>query len=582
MPGIIENFKSKKADYGKKGNNLKILMELFKDDDTISIPETIILPKSLYNKVISENGDTDFSKYNNIHINPQLEKEILDSVHQKFGNKKLVIRSSATCEDSIFFSGAGQYESFLNIDEDEKIITAIKKIYASLFSNNSKLYSKIYGINLKKESMAILIQEVAPVVKSGVMFSCNPIDLQKKYIIESANGLGTNVVEGTGRIKHLEINYEEKENIDDKEICKLISIIDKIKEKFKYDVDIEWGIDAVGKVYIFQTRPIIYKNPVFNVKYNKSIVDCSGISVSKGFSIGKIEKITNNKTGGILYQNEKYDFNDLQLLLSCKGVILKEDIRLSHFANILRELVKPCVYIKNFHYNEDNLYVIDGFNGNIIDFDNLNIQDKINLMFENFNYMGTILNDSFERYNGILNIVEDNKFEEVVFDIDEKNIISLLGQLGFKRKYVKQNIYTYDFKDNSLIKNNTIFRIQTTNKKINVQFKTLNTAHSTYRTEKGIIISFDSLKHAKDFMQQYSMVETGYQERKIVKYELDDVCVNIIKWPGCAPYLGIECKSLNGLKEINKKLNLDNCLITGWGGKQIFEKLNLTIDDCKF
>ena len=110
MTGIIENFKSKKEDYGKKGNNLKIIAELFKNEENVIVPETLILTKSLYNRVIKENGKADFSNYENIHINPQLEKTILESIHKKFGNNKLVIRSSATCEDSIFFSGAGKYD----------------------------------------------------------------------------------------------------------------------------------------------------------------------------------------------------------------------------------------------------------------------------------------------------------------------------------------------------------------------------------------------------------------------------------------------------------------------------------------
>ena len=127
MAKIIENFNDKRQNYGKKGNNLKLLMEIFKNDQNIIIPETLILPNSLFKSIVEENGDADFSDYNNICINPRLKKEILQTIHKKFGNDKLVIRSSATCEDSIFFSGSGQYSSFINITEDEKIIEAIKK-----------------------------------------------------------------------------------------------------------------------------------------------------------------------------------------------------------------------------------------------------------------------------------------------------------------------------------------------------------------------------------------------------------------------------------------------------------------------
>ena len=582
MAEIIENFKNLKENYGQKGNNLKILMEVFSNKKKVIVPETLILPISIYKKIVSENGNTDFSDYKNIYINPNLEKKILGCIHSKFGNEKLVIRSSATCEDSIFFSGSGQYDSFLNVNSDEKIIEAIKKIYASLYGKNSKLYTKIYNINLNKENMAILIQAVAPVIKAGVMFSCNPIDMKRTYIIESTKGLGTNVVEGVGNINHLEIDYKTVSKVDDKEIKMLINTINIIKKRFKYDVDIEWGIDKNNNLYIFQVRPIIYKNTKFNINYDKSLVLKKCIPISRGFSIGKIENITAKEKSSILYQNKKYDFNDLEVLLTSKGVILKENSKLSHFANILRELVKPCVYVENFKFEHDNLYAIDAFNGNIIDFSKLNGKDKVELMLNSFNYMKTILNDSFEKYNGILSIDNDDKIEEVVFDINKKKVIDNLIKNGYKKKIVRQGIYTYDFKDNSLINDNTIFRIQISNKKINIQFKQLDTAHKNYRKEKGIIIKFDSLKNAKEFMKSYLMIETGYQERKITKYEKEDVSVNVITWPDRESYLGIESKSLERLKKVNDELELNDCLITGWGGKQIFERLNLTLNDCQF
>lgn len=580
MTKVIDNFKDKKENYGQKGNNLKILMELFQNNSNIIVPETLILPISLFKTIIQENKGVDLSDFNNICIDKNLEKQILDSIHKKFENKKLVIRSSATCEDSIFFSGSGQYDSFLNINSDEEIITAIKKVYASLFNRNSNLYSKIYNIDLSKEAMAVLVQAVAPVKKAGVMFSCNPVDKSKKYIIESTKGLGTSVVEGIGNITHLEIDYCNTNT--DKEICLLIKAIDKIKEKFGFDVDVEWGIDESNNLYIFQTRPIIFKNIEFNIKYNDSIISQKCIPISKGFTIGKIENITNEVNNGILYQNMKYNFNDLKLLLSCKGVILKENANLSHFSNILRELVKPCVFAPDFKFKSNHLYAIDAFNGNIIDFDALCAKDKINLMFDEFNYMSTILYDSFEKYNGIERIKRDDKYEEVVFDIDEKEVIDLLMKNGFNKTIINQQIYTYDFKDNLLIDNNIIFRIQISNDKVNIQFKFLDMTCEKYRKEKGIIIKFDNLFNAKRFIESYLMVNTGYQERKIVKYVKNDISVNIIKWPKSEPYLGIESKSLEELSEINKKLKLDSCSIKGWGGKQIFEKLNLTIEDCEF
>ena len=82
MSMIIENFSDNRQNYGKKGNNLKILMNLFNDSSNVFVPETLILPNSLFKKIIDENGNIDLSNFENIFINPQLEKEILCSIHE--------------------------------------------------------------------------------------------------------------------------------------------------------------------------------------------------------------------------------------------------------------------------------------------------------------------------------------------------------------------------------------------------------------------------------------------------------------------------------------------------------------------
>ena len=92
MSIIIDNFKNKRQNYGKKGNNLRILMELFKNNKSVFVPETLVLPNSLFKKIIKENDNADFSDYKNIFINPQIENEILRAVRGKFNNCKDICR----------------------------------------------------------------------------------------------------------------------------------------------------------------------------------------------------------------------------------------------------------------------------------------------------------------------------------------------------------------------------------------------------------------------------------------------------------------------------------------------------------
>lgn len=566
---------------GEKGKNLKILTELFAGDAEVFVPETLVLPVELFRKIMRKNNVAECGDYRNIQIESRLENEILNAIHQKFGERNLVIRSSATCEDSIFFSGSGRYDSFLNIKSNDKIIEAIKKVYSSLFAENSRLYGEIYHVEMESEGMAVLIQPVAPVINAGVAFSCDPVTRERKYIIESTNGLGTAVVEGAGEINCLEIDHDAKNDANEK-IQLLLNAIDKIRERFDFEVDIEWGFDDAGKLYIFQTRPIIFNDVKFRKKSLKAKRFQKCVPISKGFAIGKISEIEKGRRDEILHQDGKYKYDDFGLLLSSRGVITNQKSKLSHISNILRELAKPCVCAEDFCYDAKHLYVVDGFHAQVIDFMDLSDAAKIEAIFDYFEYLGLTVEVAYEKYNGILDVRRDNKFEEVVFDVDVDAVKTKFFENGFRENMIRQKIYTYDFDDDFLIRNQVILRIQQVDEKINIQLKLLDTSNQHYRKEKGMRILFENLNAAKRFAKSLNLVETGYQERTIKSLEKGNTSVNVIEWPGCEPYLGIEGRSLSDLNKINILLGLEQDKITGMGGKEIFEKLGLSIKDCEF
>lgn len=576
---IIDDLDNCRLNCGEKGKNLKILNEVFTGCSEISVPETLVLPVELFRTIMGDFRDCKITNYEDIKINPKFRKKILDGIRLKFGFQNLVIRSSATCEDSIFFSSSGRYDSFLNIKTDKEIIKAIKKIYYSLFSDNSRLYGEIYNIDIKSEGMAVLIQPVAPVVNSGVIFSCDPVNHDHKYIIESTKGLGTAVVEGNGEIFRQEVSYRDR---DRDSINLLLKAVDLIKQRFGYEVDVEWGVDTNHHLYIFQARPIIFNNSKFkvdNLKFKRA-QECS--IISKGFSIGKISNTAEEGNRKILFQYKKYDQDNLTLLLSSRGIILKQNSKLSHMSNIIRELAKPCLFTSNLEFHENHLYVMDAFNGRIIDFLDLDDKSRIKAFFNFFEYSKETLEKSYEKFNGVLDIKRDDKIEEVVFGIEEEKVVFLLKENGFRRNLIKQRIFTYDFDDNFLIKNNVIFRIQIVDAITGVQFKLLNSENKHYRIEKAFKLLFDTEENAKSYMKSFALVETGYQERKITSYKKGNINVNIIKWPNSAPYLGIEGKKLSDLNNANKLLNLREDQVTGVGGKQIFERLGLSLKDCEF
>ncbi len=96
-------------------------------------------------------------------------------IKQTFKNKKVIIRSSTTSEDSQNSSFAGAFESYLNIDpaNSKKTDISINKVIKSY---STKI------LNVKNEQ--ILVQEMIQNIKmSGVIFTGDNAGYQNYYLI---------------------------------------------------------------------------------------------------------------------------------------------------------------------------------------------------------------------------------------------------------------------------------------------------------------------------------------------------------------------------------------------------------------
>jgi pyruvate,water dikinase len=326
-------------------------------------PNKKIGKKALHLKVLQKNGvhipksfviTTDFQEkyYNKQSFNQALNR-IVFLIKKEFKNKSVVIRSSATCEDSQFFSFAGQYSSFLNLKEDKDIKEAILMCYSSFKSKNAKIYSKLNNINLENEKIAILVQEFIPVEKAGVLFTANPVDGKDEFIIEFNNGLGDKIVSGEKKPTTLIIRKtQQAKELWVKKLCKQAISIKKI---FNTNQDIEWGI-INNEICIFQSRNI---TTIKDKNYFLEVL--TGITGYKGIVSGELIVVNNEKDLRKIKQNNivflkktKNTFSYLNLLKKSKGIIMTGGM-LSHVSIILRELQIPFILIdKNIKIKNKN------------------------------------------------------------------------------------------------------------------------------------------------------------------------------------------------------------------------------------
>lgn len=344
---LLDNCDSQEI--GTKAKNIKII----KDKAGCLIPKTLIINTNIFNRLLKENKIIDPLNYNwsKFEIPTKYQKAILEKINQEFNNKPLVIRSSASCEDSPLLSFAGQYSSFLNIKGEENILRAIKLCYQSLFSDNAKIYSKINGVRLEYESMAIAVQELMPAKIAGVIFTADPVNQDdKKMIIEYTEGLGDSIVSGHKKPIMKEVNKKQINNLQNIFLKKLSKIALNLEKVFGNPQDVEWGWDG-HNIYIFQSRNIttLDKHPKsLNYFFDKNEILGTGIIACKGVSDGLL-KIINNigdydkiKKGDVVLMNCKMDNNLIKKLPLINALIIKGGV-LSHIAVIAREFNVPCL-----------------------------------------------------------------------------------------------------------------------------------------------------------------------------------------------------------------------------------------------
>lgn len=109
----------------------------------------------------------------------------------------VAVRSSATAEDLPEASFAGQQDSFLGVRGLESLLDAVRRCWASLWTDRALAYRARAGIDPAAVSLAVVVQRLADADAAGVMFTANPATGRRtETLINAAFGFGEAVVGG--------------------------------------------------------------------------------------------------------------------------------------------------------------------------------------------------------------------------------------------------------------------------------------------------------------------------------------------------------------------------------------------------
>ena len=333
-----------------------------------------------------------------------LHAEIIDA-YKELGRHDVAVRSSATAEDLPDASFSGQQETYLNIRGHYHLLEAVKKCFASLFTDRAISYREDKGFNHFNVFLSVGVQEMVRSDKgsSGVMFTLDTESGHRDFvIINAAYGLGEYVVKGVvnpdeyvvhkptlrkgyasivGKkvgskerklvygedvhttTKDVKVSVSERRAVvlSDAEILELSRWGMIIEDHYSAvrnhasPMDIEWAKDGIdGKLYIVQARPetvIATRNQNIREEYileEKGKVLTRGASVGSKIAVGKVRVIVNVERIAEFHDGDvlvtKITDPDWEPIMKRAAAIVTESGgRTSHAAIVSRELGLPCV-----------------------------------------------------------------------------------------------------------------------------------------------------------------------------------------------------------------------------------------------
>ncbi|MFC1765132.1 PEP/pyruvate-binding domain-containing protein, partial [Planctomycetota bacterium] len=178
----------------------------------------------------------------------------------------VAVRSSATAEDLPEASFAGQYDTILNVTSLDACYDAIKRCWASLWTERAYHYRVQKTIDHRQVRMAVIVQQQVDADMAGVAFSIDPVTGSRlRIVIEACRGLGDDLVSGRvtperwiWRKQNLVLIYNdpwEATELNRRVAKRLARQVRRLERHFGCPQDVEWAVQG-RTLYFLQARPI--------------------------------------------------------------------------------------------------------------------------------------------------------------------------------------------------------------------------------------------------------------------------------------------------------------------------------------
>ena len=229
---------------------------------------------------------------------PATVAEGVTEAYQTLGpNTRVAVRSSATAEDLPFASFAGQQDTELNVVGEGAVLGAVRRCWASLWTDRAVAYRAANGIDPRSVQLAVVVQRMVDAAVAGVMFTADPITGRRGHaVIDASPGLGEAVVSGAVTPDHFVADMATgavlERSLGDKRVAVVVAPEGGTRRVERADAtaepcltddqlralarlagqverayagapqDTEFAVDGQGRLWLVQARPITTLYPL--------------------------------------------------------------------------------------------------------------------------------------------------------------------------------------------------------------------------------------------------------------------------------------------------------------------------------
>lgn len=311
---FFDDYSAKELNENKVGRKGLSLFKL-KDMD-VPVPEFFVVSTDIFvefmlkafnegkDKILAKGRNPENREVEALLLKENFPKDVSEEILSGytrlsgFTDAWVSVRSSVsfTSDKNVSFSGI--FSTELNVRKYDELEQSIKRIYASMFSDDVVAYASRMNIDLADAKIAVVVQKMVQSEVAGIVYTTDPITQDKtKLSIEAVYGLGdvislseitpdtyvlnkkdlstaekhiapqewmkvrtmNKVGKGVIGVEKVKISkgWSHKQKLADKDMQEIAKVSLVIEDKGNEPQNVEWVLSG-GRFWILQNKPIRY------------------------------------------------------------------------------------------------------------------------------------------------------------------------------------------------------------------------------------------------------------------------------------------------------------------------------------